>query len=69
MSGKKPWPYPNIWRGQVVRVLNHKSGGATESAKNIMLMMRMEEKLNNIEIKTWESRTVSGFLDTRVGGK
>ena len=32
-------------------------------------MMRMEEKLTPIKIKTWESQTVSGCLDARVGGK
>ena len=69
MSRKKPRPYPKIWIGQVVRVLHHKLGGTTDGAQNIMLMMKMEEKLNNIKIKTWESQTVSGCLDTRVGGK
>ena len=29
----------------------------------------MEEKLTPIKIKTWESQTVGGCLDARVGGK
>ena len=40
-----------------------------DGAQHIMFMMRMEEKLTPIKIKTWVSRTVSGCLDTRVGGK
>ena len=32
-------------------------------------MMRMEEKLTPIMIKTWASWIVSGCLDARVGGK
>ena len=39
-----------------------------DSAQNIIMMMRMEEKLTPIKIKTWASRTVSGCLDTRVRG-
>ena len=31
-------------------------------------MVRTEEKLTPIKIKTWESWTVSGCLDERVGG-
>ena len=31
--------------------------------------MRIEEKLTPINIKTCESQTVSGWFDTRVGGK
>ena len=30
-------------------------------------MMRMEDKLNPIKLKTWASRNVSGFLEARVG--
>ena len=52
-----------------MRVLHHKSGGATDGAQNIILMMRIEEKLNPIEIKTCASCTVSGSLETRVGVK
>ena len=69
MSGNKPWPQLKVWIGQVVWVLHHEVGGTMDGAKNINLMMKMEEKLNNIKIKTWESQTVSGCLDTRVGGK
>ena len=39
-----------------------------DGAQNIILMMRMEEKLNPIKINTCESQTVSGCLDARVGG-
>ena len=52
VSGKKPRPHPKGWRVQVVRVLHHKSGGATDGAQNIILMMRMEEKLTHIKINT-----------------
>ena len=67
MSGKKTWPYHKDWRGQVMRVLHHKAGGVTDGAQNIILMMRMEEKLNPIKIKNWESQTVSGCLYESVG--
>ena len=40
-----------------------------DGAQNIILMMRMEEKLNPIKIKTWESQTVSGCFYERVGVK
>ena len=40
-----------------------------DGAQNIILMMRMEDKLTPIKIKTLDSRTVSGCLDTRVGVK
>ena len=69
VSGKKHQPYPMVCRGQVVRLFHHKSGGATDGAQNIILMMRMEEKLTPINIKTWASQTNSGCLDIRVGGK
>ena len=39
-----------------------------DGAQNIMLMMRMEDKLTPINIKTLDYRTVIGCLDTRVGG-
>ena len=51
-----------------MRVLYCKPGGETDGAKNVILLMRMEEKLTPIKINTWASRTVSGCLDTRVGG-
>ena len=34
-----------------------------------MLMMRMEENLTPIMIKTWVYWTVIGLLDARIGGK
>ena len=68
-SGKKPWMHPNGWRGQLVQDLHQKSGGATDGAQNIIIMMRMEEKLTPNKIHTWASRTVSGWLEARVGGK
>ena len=67
VSGNKPRPQPKGWRGKVVQVLHRKAGGATDGAQNIILMMRMEEKLTPINIKTWESQTIGGCLDTRVG--
>ena len=67
MSGKKPWPHPKGWIGKVVRDLHHREGGETDGAQNIILMMKMEEKLNPINLKTWVSRTVSGCLEARVG--
>ena len=39
-----------------------------DGAQNIILMMTMEDKLTPIKINTWAYRTVSGCLDTRVGG-
>ena len=52
MSGKKPQAYPKGWRGQLVWFLYLKSGGEMEGILHIILMMRMEEKLNPIKIKT-----------------
>ena len=40
-----------------------------DGAQNIILMMRMEEKLTTVKIKTWESWTVSGCLYKSVGVK
>ena len=51
-----------------MRVLYLKVGGAMDGAQHIILMMEMEDKLSPIKINTWASRTVSGCLDTRVGG-
>ena len=59
VSWKKPWPYPKVWRGQLVLVLYLKSGGTTDDVQNIILMMRMEEKLTPVKLKTWASQTVS----------
>ena len=52
-----------------MRLLHHKSGGATDGAENIILMMRMEESLTPIKIRTWESCAVRGCLYEMVKGK
>ena len=52
-----------------MRLLHRKAGGAMDGALHLIMMMRMEYKSTPIKIKTWASRTVSGCLDTRVGGK
>ena len=69
VSVKKPHLYPKGRRGQVVQVLHCKSGGATDGEQKIILMMRMEKNLTPIKLKNWESWTVSGCLEARVGGK
>ena len=68
MSGKKHQPQPKVWIGQLVRVLHRKPGGTTYGAQNIILMMGMEEKLTPINLKTWESQTISWCLEERVVG-
>ena len=65
--GKNHQPQPNVCRGQVVQVLHRMSGGATNGAQNITLMIKIDYKLNLIMLRTWASQTVSGFLDARVG--
>ena len=50
-----------------MRVLYNKAGGSTKGAQNIMLMMRMEDKLTPIKIKTWTYRNVSGCLYEMIG--
>ena len=50
-------------------VLYLKYGGATDGIQNIILMMRMEDKFTLMKLNTWASRTVSGCLEARVGGK
>ena len=52
-----------------MQILHRKEGGAMDGVQNIILMMRMEDKLTPIKINTWAYRTVRGCLDTRVGGK
>ena len=47
-------------------VLYLQSVGATNGVKNIILMMRMEEKLDPINLKNWAFRAVSGCLEARV---
>ena len=53
-------PYPKGCRKQAVQVIHRKSGGATDGAQNIILMMRMDEKSTLIKLKTWEYQNVSG---------
>ena len=53
VSGKKHLPYPKGWRKQALQVTHHKSGGATDGAQNIVMMMRMDKKLTLIKLKTW----------------
>ena len=69
VSGKKPWTHHNGCRGELVWVLYLKYGGATDGIQNIILMMRMEDKFTLMKLNTWASRTVSGCLEARVGGK
>ena len=52
-----------------MRLLHRKSGVQKDGTLHLIMMMRMEDKLTPIKIKTWASQTVSGCLDTRVGGK
>ena len=67
MIGKKPRPYPKVCIWKLVRISYRKSGGATDGAQNIIMMMKIEVKLTPIKINTWASRTVSECLDTSVG--
>ena len=67
VSGNERWTFPKVWRGQIVRVLHHKAVGAICSAQNLIMMMRMEEKLTPIKIKTWASRTANACLYESVG--
>ena len=41
---------------------------ATDAVQNIMLMIRMEDKLTPIKLKTWAYWTVSVCLEEKVGG-
>ena len=68
VDGKKLGTWTKGWRGQVVQVLNRKSGGATNGAKNLMLLSRLEEEWTPIVLKTWASNTISGILDDKVRG-
>ena len=52
-----------------MQVLHRKSRGAINDKQNIISMMRIEDKLISIKLKTWVSRTVSGGLEARVGVK
>ena len=52
VGGKKPGPCPKRWRGQVVQVIHCKTGVATEGSKNLMLLLRIKEEWNPIELKT-----------------
>ena len=66
---KKPGACTNVWRGEIVRVLYCKAGGATEEAHNVMLLRQMEEDWTPIELKNWYYKTFIGCLKDRVGGK
>ena len=65
---KDPVPRPGGWRGKVVRVLHRKAEGATDGAKNLMLLRQMDEEWTPIELKTWASKTISGCPEANVGG-
>ena len=68
VGGKKPGSSPKVWRGQVLRVLHCKEGGATDEEK-IILLRRVEEDWNRVVLKTWLSKTISSILEAKVGGK
>ena len=55
--------------GQVVRVLHCKAGGATDGAKNLMLLRRVDEEWTPIVLKTWALKTISDSLEAKFGGK
>ena len=65
-SGQKHLHPPRVWKGQVVRVLNGKSGGAADGARNSVLLHREEGKIGRVVLKLWASRTLSGCLDAKV---
>ena len=48
-----------------MQVLYRKAGRSTDGAQNIILMMREEENLNPINLKTLVSHTFSGCLNAR----
>ena len=52
-----------------MRVLHQKAGGATDEAKKLMLLRRVEEEWTPIVLKTWASKTISVSLEDKVGGK
>ena len=69
VGGNKPGLCPKGWRWQVVRVLHHKAGGSTDSANTFMLLIRMDEEWNPIELKTWASKTISCFPEDNFLGE
>ena len=66
-SGQKYLHPPMSWKGQVVRVLNKKSGGTTDGARNSVLLHREGRKIGRVVLKIWASRTLSGCLNSKVG--
>ena len=50
-------------------ILHRKAGGAPDGAHKLVLMAKRVEEETLIKLKTWESRTISGCLAARVGGK
>ena len=51
-----------------MRVLHQKAGGATDGAKNLMLLRLVDEEWTPIVLKTWASKTISVSLEAKVGG-
>ena len=52
-----------------MRVLHPKEWGATYRAHNVTMLRLMEEEWNPIELNNWDSNTISGWLNDRVGGR
>ena len=50
-SGQKHIHPPRGWKGQVVRVLNGKAGGAADGARNSVLLNREEGKIGRVVLK------------------
>ena len=69
VRGSKPVTCPNRCREQVLQGIHRKVGGVTDGSNNLMLPWLMEEEWTPIELKTWDSNTISGWLYARVGGK
>ena len=64
---KHPHP-PRVWKGQVVRVLYSKVGGATDREIILVILHKKVEDIGIVVLKTWSYRTLSGCLDAKVGG-
>ena len=60
IGGNKPGSCPKGWRGKLVQLLHHKSGGETDGANNVIFFRRMEEEWNPIELNNWTYKTISG---------
>ena len=69
VGGKKPGTFPKVWRGQIVIFLHLKAGVATDGAKNIMVLRRIEEELTPIVFNNWYSKTISVCIEAKVGGE